>query len=196
MSALHAVIRPAVAWCARLLSVRENVSLGRRIHIGLGSSLWAPTELIVEDDVYIGKGVTIECDGRIGSGTIIANRVGLVGRCDHDFRQVGVLVRHSSWVGDCAEHPGRQLRIDVGEDVWVGFAAVVLSGVRIGRGAVIGAGAVVVKDVPPYAIVVGNPSREVGRRFSDGVIQSHEEALQSCEGTLARESTRLGGLDE
>ena len=42
--------------------------------------LEAPQSLVVEDDVYIGKYCTIECDGRIGAGTIIANTVGLIGR--------------------------------------------------------------------------------------------------------------------
>lgn len=57
--------------------------------------------------------------------------------------------------------------IVVGNDVWIGSGAVILSGVRIGDGAVIGARAVVASDVRPYAVVVGNPAREIRRRFSD-----------------------------
>lgn len=57
--------------------------------------------------------------------------------------------------------------IEIGNDVWIGHNAVVLPAVRsIGDGAVIGAGAVVGRDVPPYAIVHGNPARVVGYRFS------------------------------
>ncbi len=48
------------------------------------------------------------------------------------------------------------------DDVWIGFGASVLKGVRIGRGAIIGAGTLVNKDVPEFAIVVGNPARQVG----------------------------------
>lgn len=55
----------------------------------------------------------------------------------------------------------------IGSDVWVGANAVVLKGVSIGDGAIIGAGSVVTKDVPPYAIVVGNPARVIKYRFSD-----------------------------
>jgi acetyltransferase-like isoleucine patch superfamily enzyme len=62
--------------------------------------------------------------------------------------------------------------IVVGHDVWFGYGAMVLSGVHIGNGAVIGARAVVAGDVRPYAIVVGNPAREVGRRFSDEQIEA------------------------
>jgi len=55
-------------------------------------------------------------------------------------------------------------------DVWIGKEACILSGVRIGNGAVVGARAVVAKDVPPYAIVVGNPARVVRYRFSPEAV--------------------------
>ena len=57
--------------------------------------------------------------------------------------------------------------ITISHDVWIGRDAVILSGVTIGTGAVVGACAVVARDVRPYAIVVGNPANEVRRRFSD-----------------------------
>ena len=56
--------------------------------------------------------------------------------------------------------------ISVGNDVWIGDSAVILSGVTIGDGAVIGAYSVVARDVAPYSIVVGNPARVVRNRFS------------------------------
>ena len=59
----------------------------------------------------------------------------------------------------------------IGNDVWIGTEAIILSGVNIGDGAVIGARAVVTKDVPPYAIVVGNPARVVQYRFDEATIQ-------------------------
>ena len=60
--------------------------------------------------------------------------------------------------------------IVVHDDVWIGCNAIILSGVHIGRGAVIAAGAVVTKDVPAYAIVAGNPARVVKMRFSEEII--------------------------
>lgn len=60
--------------------------------------------------------------------------------------------------------------IVIGNDVWIGYEAVVMAGVTIGDGAIIGARAVVTKDVPPYTIVGGVPAREIRRRFSDNVI--------------------------
>jgi hypothetical protein len=59
----------------------------------------------------------------------------------------------------------REARVIVGHDVWMGHAAIVLPGVTIGDGAVIAAGAVVSKDVPPYTIVGGVPARSIRDRF-------------------------------
>ncbi len=59
----------------------------------------------------------------------------------------------------------------VGNDVWFGREAIVMPGVAIGDGAIIGARAVVAKDVPPYAIVAGNPAAVIKYRFSPEIIQ-------------------------
>lgn len=60
--------------------------------------------------------------------------------------------------------------IVVGNDVWIGYEAVILAGVRIGDGAVIGSRAVVTRDIPPYTIVGGVPARTIRKRFDDTVI--------------------------
>ena len=81
----------------RLYAIRKNVRHGRGLHLGLGTIVDASRGLTIGDDVYIGKGCTIEVDGRIGGGVLIANRVGLVGRNDHDKRAVGVTIRRAPW---------------------------------------------------------------------------------------------------
>jgi acetyltransferase-like isoleucine patch superfamily enzyme len=68
-------------------------------------------------------------------------------------------------------HPTTKGDIVVGNDVWMGNEALVLSGVTIGDGSVIAAQAVVTKDVPPYAIVAGNPGRVVSMRFTEELRQ-------------------------
>ena len=58
----------------------------------------------------------------------------------------------------------------IGNDVWIGYGATILSGVSIGDGAAIGACSLVVKDVPPYAIVAGNPAQVIRYRFDEETI--------------------------
>ncbi|WP_223247045.1 acyltransferase [Microbacterium oleivorans] len=160
----------------RLLAVRANVVTGPDFHAGFGSRLWAPRGLSVGREVYVGKHVTIEVDGVIGDGTMIANGVGIVGRNDHDITEVGRAVRRTSWVGDFPERLSRQ--VTVGADVWIGFGSVILSGVTIGDSAVIGAGSVVTKDVPANAICVGSPARVVSKRFTPPEFAEHWSRLK------------------
>ena len=61
--------------------------------------------------------------------------------------------------------------IVIGNDVWIGYEAVIMAGVHIGDGAIIAARAVVTKDVPPYTIVGGTPAKEIRKRFDADVIQ-------------------------
>lgn len=66
--------------------------------------------------------------------------------------------------------PGRGDTV-IGHDVWLGYGSLVMPGVRIGPGAVVAAGSVVVDDVPPYAIVGGNPARVIRRRYDQAQIR-------------------------
>jgi acetyltransferase-like isoleucine patch superfamily enzyme len=165
----------------RRYAVRENVVLGRRVHIGIGTVLWAPTGLTIGEDVYIGKGCTIECDGCIGSGVLIANRVGIVGRRDHDLHAVGVPIRLAPWVAD-TDGP-RNDPVTIGDDVWIGYGAIVLSGVDIGRGAIVAAGAVVTHVVGPYEIVAGNPAQAIGTGFGRDEQAQHERLIREARTT-------------
>ena len=65
--------------------------------------------------------------------------------------------------------------IVIGNDVWIGYQAVIMPGVRIGNGAVIGTRAVVTKDVPPYTVVGGVPAKKIRMRFDDVVIDALQE---------------------
>lgn len=65
--------------------------------------------------------------------------------------------------------------ITVDDDVWIGHNAIILSGVHIGQGAIVAAGAVVTKDVPPYAIVGGNPAKVIKYRFDSNIIKEFME---------------------
>jgi acetyltransferase-like isoleucine patch superfamily enzyme len=161
----------------RKLAVKANVLVGAGLHVGPGSRIWAPTKLQIGRDVYVGKFVTIELDGRIGDGCLIANNVGIVGRSDHDMRRVGTIVRNSQWVGNDPQRLSEP--VNIGSDVWIGYGAIILSGSRIGDSAVVAAGAVVTGDVPSNAVVAGAPAHVVGWRFSDGELAQHWDRLRA-----------------
>ena len=166
----------------RIYAIRENVSVGKHVHIGMGSILSAPHTLQVGNDVYIGKNCTIEVDGYIGNCVLVANNVGLIGRWDHDLHAIGYPIRYAPWIGDDDyKGDGKDLGIVIEDDVWVGFGGIILSGVHVERGAIIAAGAVVTKDVASYMIVAGIPAKPVGMRFTGSNVVLHEQGLKSFE---------------
>jgi acetyltransferase-like isoleucine patch superfamily enzyme len=154
---------------------------GKGLHVGKGTRLWAPKRLIIGDDVYIGKQVHIEANCEIGDYCLIANRVAIIGRHDHDFSKPGFPVRYAPWVASRRfVSPFGDEKAVIGSDVWVGYGVTVLTGVTIGRGAIVAAGAVVTRDIPPYAIAAGIPARVVGQRFADAsAIALHEAAIRN-----------------
>jgi len=146
------------------------------LEIGSGSFLissyaflhTAPTATIrIGDDTGIYHGTFFELGA--SARVIIGDYCTLVGailRVESELR-IGnhVLISHEVVITDC-ESAGFARRqpprpITVGDDVWIGMRAIVLSGVCIGAGAVVGAGALVCEDVPPMTIVSGNPARVV-----------------------------------
>lgn len=106
---------------------------------------------------------------QIGAFCSIANEVVIFGGGEHRTDWVTTFPLRIAFGAPLAGkdgHPASKGVTKIGNDVWIGFRAMVLSGVTIGDGAVIGAGAVVGSDVAPYAIVVGNPAKVVRYRFA------------------------------
>ena len=83
--------------------------------------------------------------------------------------------------------------IVIGNDVWIGFEAVIMAGVHIGNGAIIGARAMVTKDVAPYTIVGGVPARAIRKRFDDATI-SRLESLRWWDWSKERIRRELPGI--
>lgn len=85
---------------------------------------------------------------------------------------------------------------EIGNDVWIGSYAKIIGGVNIGNGSVIGAGSIVTKDVPPYAIVAGSPARIIRYRFDEIIISKLQnlEWWEWDEEKLIREYDRLNEL--
>jgi len=174
---MHLINRIA-DYLSKMYGLRENVQIGSGVHLGPGTIISSVSKLTIGDGTYIGKGCTIQVSGSIGRGCLIGNRVGIVGRLDHDFRICGVPMSFTPWVGDLNSHLAGTDVVQVGEDVWIGYGAVILSGITIGRGSIIAAGAVVTKDVPAYRIVGGVPAESLGQRFTPAEVEAHERGMR------------------
>ena len=118
-------------------------------------------KISIGHNVQFGEYCNIASDVVFKNNILIAGRVCFVGRNDHQFDTVGELIWNSS--------RGYNGITIVEDDVWIGANAIILSGVKIGQGAIIGAGTVVAKNVPPYAIYVNG--RVVAYRFSEEIIE-------------------------
>jgi acetyltransferase-like isoleucine patch superfamily enzyme len=157
------------------------LQVGVDLHIGKSCRLWAPKKLIIGNGVYIGKNVHIEANCEIGDYCLIANRVSIIGRHDHDFSVVGFPVRYAPWVGS-QRFPSHFIneKAVIETDVWIGFGAIVLTGVTIGRGSIVAAGSLISKDIPPYSIAAGVPARVIRQRFSNPEsIVLHEASIRN-----------------
>ncbi|MDT7516460.1 CatB-related O-acetyltransferase [Rhodoferax mekongensis] len=155
------------------------LTFGSDVHVGRGTRLWAPLGLNIGSHVYIGKQVHIEANCDIGDYCLIANRVAIIGRNDHDFTAVGFPMRYAPWIGSNRfPSPQKEVKAIIESDVWLGFGTMVLTGVTIGRGTVVAAGSVVTKDIPPYSIAAGVPAKVVAKRFEEPqTIARHEAAI-------------------
>ena len=164
--------------CQVIARMKKNIYIGKNSTFGRGTVLWAPDRLVISDNVYIGKYCTLQADIEIGQGVVIANNVGIIGRYDHDYSCVGKMIKDAPWILDSNyDFKGKNKKIIICNYVWIGFGAVVLSGVTIGRGAIVAAGSVVTCDVPKYAIVGGIHARVLKMRFTPEELSQHESEL-------------------
>lgn len=135
-------------------------------HAGRRVYMWGRNPIIIGRNFYIGRDSQIECDTEIGNDVILANRVALVGRYDHNYRQIGTATRLSSQIRDHDySWKGINSKTIIGDDVWIGYGTIIMGGVNIGSGSIIAAGSVVTKDVEPYCIYGGNPAKKITDRF-------------------------------
>lgn len=127
------------AWISPLASLRftERVEIGPKTSIGPQCCIWggwSTARVVIEGNVLLGPGVVVVAGNHGTGGT-----------------------------GPVREEPIVEADVFIGEGAWVGAHATVV-GCRVGRGAVVGAGAVVLQDVPDLAIAVGSPARVIGAR--------------------------------
>ena len=126
-------------------------------------------DLVAGDYSHIGDHSLIGPKVRLGKYVMMAPRVAIVGR-DHQFSIPGVPVIFS----------GRPELLDtiIEDDVWIGYGTILMAGIKVGRGSIIAAGAVVTKDVPAYEVFGGVPAKKIGERFSsDADRLTHDRML-------------------
>lgn len=135
---------------------------GNNLLIG-GGTLISPTMFIsMGNNVFIGRNssVTTSRSGKspivIGNDVMLAERVQVIGG-NHAFDRTDIPINKQG--------EGKQGAIIIEDDVWVGASAIILTGITIGKGSVIAAGAIVTKDIAPYSIVAGNPAKLIGSRI-------------------------------
>lgn len=130
----------------------KNVFLGENVYIGSRSTFMTVGEgkCIIKDQSGAAEGLTVICsthEQKVGS---------FMERTNNDNVYYDIVVE---------------------EDVWIGANVTLLPGARIGRGSIVGAGAVVRSKIPPYAVVYGNPAKIVGFKFTPEEVLIHEKNL-------------------
>lgn len=158
-----AVVHETAAF-RHMSKVEGAIRLGAFTHLrGELLTYWNGGEIVIGSNGYVGDGTRIwsQASVRIGDDVLISHLVDIHDSDGHPIdAEDRVLDGRSILQGKGYLTPTktRSAPIVIGDRVWIGFKASILKGVTIGEGAIVAAGAVVTKDVPPYSVVAGNPA--------------------------------------
>lgn len=162
-------------------------SCGRNVYLDMKGSFLTFGTISVGHNVCIGLGANFTSTLStitIGNNVMFAPNVTIFGG-NHNTSVVG----RAMW--DVSEkRPEDDRPVVIEDDVWVGTRVVILQGVRVGRGSIIAAGAVVNKDVAPYSIVGGVPAKRIKWRWSVDEILAHEQHLYPADQRLSAQHLR------
>ena len=126
--------------------------MGEKVNIEKGAKFGIGDNVEIGSYSGLGKNCLISGPVRIGKYVMIGPDVMLFAR-SHQFDSADVPM--------ALQGEGKPRAVVIGDDVWIGARAIILPGVTIGQGAVVGAGAVVTKEVPPFSVVGGNPAKVI-----------------------------------
>lgn len=185
---------PGRAWClAGRLKRRLLMVVLRPLFARHGSDFWFDPagaysfgSISVGDHVFLGPGASLTATRStivIGSRVMFGPEVVVRGG-NHTTALIG---RFMSDVKEAEKRPEDDLGVVIEDDVWIGTRAIILHGVTVGRGAVVGAAALVTKSVPPYAVVGGVPARLIKFRWDVDTILRHESEIYPPGRRLPRE---------
>ena len=158
----------------------ENIK--RKFEVELGKNVVIPFKSVLKSPfIKIGRGTRINGEINIrGEGNCTIGRYCAIGydtriiTSDHDYNYANVQVALQEKNFPSTEMMIKKNGVEIGSNVWVGDAAVILSNSNVGNGAIVGAGSVVTKNVPAFSIVVGNPAKLVKYRFTKEMIDCLE----------------------
>lgn len=140
--------------------IRDKTEIYGNIELGAYSYISGPGSYV--DGAKIGKHCSIA-------------RYVTLGVTGHNYNWVSTsaaFIDRTLDINNTPPHVPQKNPVIIGNDVWIGMYAIVNRGIKIGDGAVVASGAVVTKDVPPYAIVGGNPAKIIKYRFSPEIIEN------------------------
>lgn len=159
--------------CVRRYLTSKFSAVGNKVYVGNGG-IFSYKNIEIGDDVYIGANAIFQSSYgkiRIGSHIMFGPGVNIHGG-NHKINEVGKLLKHTS-----EKQMGDDGVITIEDDCWIGANAIILTNVTIGRGSVVGAGAVVTKSLPPYSVYTGVPSPKLRERFTPEELEQHEKIL-------------------
>ncbi len=174
--------------------ISDTADVGERVSIGTGTSIWHLAQVredaVIGNDCVVGRGVYIGPSVKIGNNVKIQNYALIYDPseiADGVFIGPAVILTNDIYPrsvdleGNLKDPEGWQASsVKVGEGASIGARAVVLAGTHIGAWSLIGAGSVVIRDVPDFALVIGNPAKQIGWVGRAGVRLIKEDAIWVC----------------
>ena len=144
-----------------------GVKATKNVNFYPGFTIRNPKGLIIEDGVNIGPKVLLDarCGLTIKQNAVIAYEA-IIWSLNHDYNDMNFC--------------GKGAPTEIGEYAWICSRSIILPGVKVGEGAIVASGAIVTKDVPPYAIVGGIPARIIGEREKNNYTYGYKLKENKC----------------